>query len=200
MRPAYSRLHDKGQSRLRGRTPTIVLGRKFCPSCGRWRHLCDFGHRSRQGVVHGREYVQTYCYGCQRVKLRAQLARRTQRQRELRREYERWWRTGMRRERGTPERNWQHRPLRPDPTAKKRMPADPLAGAIIGYLRAHGWTGVGNNQTTAIGLDWLAREAGVSDRLVHRVLHEQRWVTLDTADRLALAIDVPLALIYPEDR
>ena len=48
------------------------------------------------------------------------------------------------------------------------------------------------------GLYALARNAGVSDRTIRRIRVENKRVRLDTADRLAVAMGIPLSTIYPE--
>lgn len=45
----------------------------------------------------------------------------------------------------------------------------------------------------------LSERSGVSDRLILRIRKGQEKVALDTADKLCLAIDVPLSMIYSGD-
>ena len=55
--------------RHRSGTPTVVLGRRFCSDCGRWRLLIDFHARER--AADGEPIAwQSICSTCQRIRCR----------------------------------------------------------------------------------------------------------------------------------
>ena len=45
----------------------VVLGRKFCNRCGKWRHICDFPSKQKQGKDSEKTYIQNVCYACKRT-------------------------------------------------------------------------------------------------------------------------------------
>ena len=106
MRPPYWRLNVRGGHR----DNAVVLGRKHCAGCGRWRHAVDFGSLKRPGPV-GRG-LRPRCHGCTRAYERALSQRMTRRQRANKRERDRIWNEGRRRQRGIP-------PLDPATRAKR---------------------------------------------------------------------------------
>jgi plasmid maintenance system antidote protein VapI len=57
--------------------------------------------------------------------------------------------------------------------------------------------GVANGMTPAPMMA-LAELSGVSDRTIHRIRHENKKVRIDIADKLAVALDVPSALIWSD--
>jgi hypothetical protein len=174
MSPAYSG--------LRSGTPNpVVCGRKFCAQCGRWRLVMDFNRQ----FLRGRWRFRAWCRTCQRIKDRQYRAERTEYQRELEREYQRIWREGQRRRAGTPPRRWRTpRPLPPGDEGCF-FDAAPLA-AELSHCDIAQWA--------------LAELAGVPPRAIYRITSgEVEHVHLDTADRIALALDVPLVLLYPDE-
>jgi hypothetical protein len=206
MSPAYSGLP---------RTNGPVCGRKCCHRCGRWRLLLDFYARKRNADGEAIAW-QTLCATCQRVvgRYRAGMRRRGRpyqqrrprrtveqrraRERELHRlrredarwlalhrEYDRIYHEVQRRQRGVPPRPLRNRRAVAE-IERVFLPRDPL----VEVLKL--WAG---------GLAELERVSGVPARSIYRVLHESRGlVTVDVADKIAVALGVPLATIYPEDR
>jgi hypothetical protein len=111
----------------------VVLGRRFCSACGRWRLLLDFGVGRYMPGTDTPAYFQAHCRTCQRVRnrivngykpqpVRTRLsgAALSARQRENyrrrredpewlagRREYERIYTQAKRRDQGVAERNWR---------------------------------------------------------------------------------------------
>lgn len=176
MSPAYSGLRS-------GHPNPVVCGRKFCSKCGRWRHIVDFDvQRAR-----GREpRLRSWCRTCQRVYNRGSNARRSEQQRELAREYQRIWHEVQRRRAGIPPRNWRRRL----PVERIFLDPAPLLSAMDLWIKAQpepSWKA-------------LARQAGLEPRAIQRLRHgESQHVRIDIADRLALAIEVPLSLIYVDE-
>jgi transcriptional regulator with XRE-family HTH domain len=157
-----------------GRANPIVCGRKFCARCGRWRGVCDFG-RQPGNTLTG---LRSYCHGCERAVRRAwwQNASDEQRQRVV--EYRRFWREAQ----GMKPRR------RRDSVIENReaiyLPAPPL----VAELRQ--WDG---------GWEALARRAGVPPRTINRLVHgHHHRVQIDVADKLAVALGVPSAVIWGE--
>jgi hypothetical protein len=178
MRPAFSGLRS-------GAPNPIVLGRKFCPRCGRWRFVCDFG-MTRRG---SRLVARSYCTTCQTRSTQRALARRTPEQIARRREYHRIYAEVRRRARGTKPRRFNY-----DRANKRRrvtvvdhpeylfLGPDPLLDEI------ERWPGTHRQ---------LAQLAGVPERSLDRIIHgDVRHVRLDVADKLAVALGIPLSLIY----
>jgi hypothetical protein len=73
MREAYWELHVRGGTAPRS---PVVLGRKHCAGCGRWRHVCDFG------VIRGR--FRARCRACHRAYMRLWTANRVGESRHVR--------------------------------------------------------------------------------------------------------------------
>jgi hypothetical protein len=160
----------------------VVCGRKFCARCGRWRHVCDF-ERDPRNRTSG---LYSWCRACHRIWKRERYARRTPAERELINEYRRIWNEVQRRRAGIPPRNW--RTLRPLPPRDQGELLDP-APLLTAMKR---WDG---SQRA------LARKSGVPPRQLYRIESgESRRVQLNVADRLALALGIPLELLYPYDR
>jgi hypothetical protein len=174
VRPAYHELRIRGGGRGRLLRNPIVLGRKFCAGCGRWRHVVDFAlHKGRP---------RPRCCACQRAYQRAWHANATPEQRDRQREYSRIWQEAKRREAGIAPRNFHHRRSVIDKVEFVGLPPEPLLAAIDG-----------------VGLPdiVLCAAAGVPPRSVYRLrVGESRHVRLDVADKLAHAIGVPLWFIY----
>lgn len=70
--------------------------------------------------------------------------------------------------------------------------AAPLREAIVNWL-ASGDKRQRNVRT-------LAAVAGVSERRIYAALHEQERVSLRLADHVCVAIELPLSLVYMEER
>jgi hypothetical protein len=179
MRPAYAKLSWRGKAGWN----TPVVGRKFCIDCGRWRPIPDFDVVEQQGRIS----LRGRCQACRRIKQRVARAQRTAEQVALRREYERIYAEGQRRARGTPPRNWRHRPTVVDRLEYRFLPIAPLAAEIQRYV-AH---------TEGDGYTAIARRAGTTERSVRRlVTGESAHVRLDLADRICLAMGTWLAFVY----
>ena len=195
---AYQREYQRLQRRARGVPPRqqwigsmVVCGRRFCVRCGRWRLLLDFPHRP-SGSPGAR------CYACLRADQREHIARQRQDLRwvEARREYHRIYKEAQRRAAGIPERHWVNgRPIKPDPSAHgnahRRVDTAPLVPQLRLWLAAH--AAEHNGQ----GLRALADAAVVPERRLWAILHgEQDRCHYLVADRLAVAMDLPLGFIY----
>jgi hypothetical protein len=165
-----------------GRPNPVVCGRKFCTGCGHWRHACDFSLKTH----HGTRRLDSYCQACRRIQWRQRYQHMTPQQREARRETERFYRDRLRVERGTIGRYQPRGPSVID--RKERVMLDPAP--LIAELRR---SGVGQRE--------LERMTGVPPRSIYRVLvGEVKHVQLDTADKLAHALGIPLALMYGDRR
>ncbi len=172
MRPAYWEINRPGgRSTHKG---AVELGRKFCAGCGRWRHACDFAaHRGRP---------RSRCRACQRAYQRAWRAQMTPEQRDRNREYFRIWEEAKRRERGIAPRRFHRRRNVTDRIEFVGLPPEPLVDTIA----RRGLTDVE-----------LAAEAQVTPRSIYRLRTGQsRHVRIDLADKLAVALGVPLAVLY----
>jgi hypothetical protein len=198
MRPPYrepwSRVRDKDGAFLPGPDP-VVCGRKFCTGCGRWRLLIDFG------PLYTRDAIRACCAACRRTEVRRALAERTLEQRELRREYDRIWHEARRRMAGVPERVYNRRTVI-DRVERVFLDSAPLLREVERfYDRQRALDGNDNPGNGYLHYSWedLAGAADVTARTLHRLrTGESRHVRLDVADRIAVAIGTPLALIYPE--
>jgi transcriptional regulator with XRE-family HTH domain len=181
MNQAYIRQANywhRGSTLGMGRPNPVICGRKFCARCGRWRHVVDF--RPRRDAKTG---LTSYCDTCLRVVGRETRAARTLEQRERNREYQRIWGEGKRRRVGIRRREevLAKRPLR---TERILLPIEPLVALLAPY-RDDG------------ELTTLARRAGVGERSLGRLLSgESMRVRIDLADKLAVALGVPSALIW----
>jgi transcriptional regulator with XRE-family HTH domain len=167
VRPPYSGLRS-------GASSPIVLGRKFCPSCGRWRPVHDFKLAPRRA-----NGFYPYCYPCDRACHRAVRERRLKDpvRAELHREYNRIWSEAKRRRRGARARA---RPTVVDRAEYVFLPREPLIAQINGY-----------------NAEEVARRTGVPARSVLRILSgESRAVRLDLADKIAIGLGVSLFEIY----
>lgn len=179
MRAPYWELSNLGGPRV---PPAVVLGRKYCPGCGRWRHVCDFApHRGRP---------RSRCRVCVRAYQRRWHANATPEQRERIREYYRIWADAKRRERGVPYRQFHHRKPRAVDREFYLLDPAPLVAEIDAYVERFGETALGE----------LSARSGVSQRRIWSLRHhEYEHVTVDSADRLSIAMGVPFPLLYDED-
>lgn len=170
MRPAYSGF---GRGAF---TNPVVLGRKYCPTCGRWRQVNDFA------ATKGGAGVVSKCRVCQYRYNKMMHARRSEEQIELRREYHRIWQEGRRRRLGIPRRALS----REAPRSKnaRRLPVGPIASIL-----------------READLAAIANLSGVPDRTLRRIVTgEFSKLNLDLVDRLCMAVDIPLPILYPEDQ
>ena len=86
-------------------------------------------------------------------------------------------------------------------------PAAPFADAMRRWLadhrarmRARPFLSPASNDRYP-GLEALARDAGFTTRALRRYLDgEAQWIGLDTADRLAMALNVPLCVLADDFR
>lgn len=129
----------------------------------------------------------TYCAACVHRHKRERWANMTPEQKVLRREYQRIWTEGKRRAAGIPPRQFKNgKP----PVERVFLPVDPIVREMTRFMLVHdemSWRG-------------LARMVGTGDRALWRLRHrESRHIRVDLADRIAVAIGTPLALIYPSE-
>jgi hypothetical protein len=130
--------------------------------------------------------LDSYCQTCRRVDWRERYREMTPEQRERRREAERFYRDKLRVQRGTIDSYHPRGPSVVD--HKERVLLDP-APLLAELARAD------------VSQRELAQLAGVPARAIYRVVvGESRHVQLDTADKLAVALGVPLALMYEDGR
>jgi hypothetical protein len=154
-----------------------VLGRKFCPRCGHWRHLCDF-----RPIAGGPD---SYCQACRYILKREAYARRTAAQREAKREYDRIWYEVKRRRAGTPPRPFKRRRTVIDQREGIYFPVEPLLKALKDW---------------DAGYKALARAAGVPERTIYRFRYgESVRVQIDVADKLAVALGIPSAVLWRDE-
>lgn len=190
MRPAYWELGICGRMPPGRHRNPIVCGRKFCAGCGRWRHTCDFGPlQTRDHMLRAR------CRGCARAWSREQRHHRTQEQIDLLREYDRIYKEAKRREAGTPKRNFHHRRwvAEDEHESLGRLPIEPLVTAMTEHYRRQR-----SNGHPEWSWEELSLATGISYRTITRyVTGVNNWVRIDNADRIAIAIGVPLMMIYP---
>jgi hypothetical protein len=174
MRPAYSGLGP-------GRPNPVVLGRKFCPICGRWRPVGDFNFDSANKTG-----LRSNCGTCCGRRRRAIYRKLTFEQLEDRREYQRFWTDAKRREQGIPVRDFRNRRSVVDTPERILLPREP----IVAELR------IRKGQ-----MKQLAVKAQVPERSITRLVSgESERVRIDVADKLAVAMGVPLEVIYREHR
>lgn len=175
MRPKWSGINQTAFN-------PIVAGHKFCGRCGRWRQINDFGPNNLG-------QPRSYCQTCQRLASRRFYKQRGEKALERDRESSRMYREAKRRERGTPVRNFSNRRTVIDRPERVLLPREPLVREMRAFLKI-----------TGMGWESLARRAGVDSRSLHRIEHgESKRVRIDLADKIAVAMDIPLSLIYPHD-
>lgn len=170
MRPVYWKLHRRGGKGGNA----VVLGRKYCVGCGHWRHLCDFGRH--------RDAPRARCRVCAAAYNRQWYANATPEQRANMNEYYRFWTEKQRRDAGIPPRSFHHRRSVVDKREFVGLPPEPLLAEI---------------DRSGLNAEELASMAGVPARSVFRFRSgESQHVRLDVADKIAVALNVPLTLIY----
>ena len=185
MRPAYFGL--KIGAPIAYRANPIVLGRKFCAECGRWRAVHDFSPAKRRGGG-----LCSYCRVCaNRRAKRHYHAPHPDQWWELRREYSRIYQQAKRRERGIPATT----ATRPLPKSKlDRVDPAPLVHMLKTHIAAQQETG-----NLDFGWRAIARITGIPERRFYGWRHENRSIRVDKADQVAVRLlGVPLELIYPE--
>lgn len=185
MRPAYSGLKRRGPTV----SPLVVLGRKFCVRCGRWRHVSDFKMLTQGRGLH------CYCRACHRAYERERNAQRTPEEREKDREYQAIWWDARARRLGIPRREFKNRQA--DGDGQVYLPIQPLLEQMNKWLMLHVPEWRRDEDRT---VEKLADLAGTSARQIYRFqVGESRRVQLDLADRIAMAMDIPLVLLYDDE-
>jgi ribosome-binding protein aMBF1 (putative translation factor) len=157
-----------------------VCGRKFCSRCGIWRQLADFppdGKKLGQPLHH--------CRTCENTARRYYDQQMTPAQLENRRERHRIYAEGQRRAAGVPPTTARRRRLT-DAREAIYLSVEPLRELM--------------KQTDALMSDRdLAARAGLPERTVWRVRHENGKVQLDVADKLAVALGTTSKLLWGEE-
>jgi hypothetical protein len=201
----------------------VVLGRKFCTHCGRWRYIHDFYARKwEDGVPSG---FSSYCQTCLRVNGRrvngmkkrgepygqrkfhratpeeARIARHDNYVRKMadpawaeqRREYGRIYAEGHRRAAGIPERKFIRKRKVP---GKQRIFLDP---APIVRLMADHIASVRFDGDENYGWNSIARLVGLPPRALYRWRYgESTRIRIDKADQIAVRLGYTLDLVYPQ--
>lgn len=173
MRAPYWELGRPGKLRSR-----VECGRKHCSVCGRWRLVVDFD------PVRGGGAPRSCCTNCRRRVQRQAWRQRTPEQIELRREWFRIYREVHRRQAGVALRT-RRRGSVVDRVERVLLPAEPIAAELAAL----------NGE-----LATLSKRSGVSERTIGRLVSgESRHVRIDVADKLALAIGTPSAVIWGDE-
>jgi hypothetical protein len=170
------------------------MGRRFCPRCGRWRPIADFGvKRQRDQIV-----PRSYCGVCQERSNTASKAQRSAEQVERHREYQRIWHEAQRRKAGIAPRafnydpsNQRRRRTRVDRVEMITLDPAPLLQALEWYIA--GQRGNGHPDFT-----WadIARIAGIPERRFWGLRHGEN-IRIDKADTVCVRVlGVPLASVY----
>lgn len=160
--------------------PPIVLGRKFCSGCGRWRHVCDFGWFKRKGVYS----IRSRCQVCHRRSSRRYWHEmmRDQERADRMREYGRIYAEGQRRARGVPRRNFHNRRTVVDKLEYAFLPREPLVVRI---------------ELEGITEHELAKVSDVPEKSIRRLLTgESAHVRIDLADKLCLGLGTSLWTVF----
>jgi hypothetical protein len=166
-RAPYWELHTWGGN------SEVVLGRKFCSGCGRWRLLLDFVHsaqRCETCVLRAKRYYHHHA---------------TPEQVELRREARRFAAEVRRRGNGVKPREFKRRQTVIDQIERVCLPLEPLLVELERY---------DDGELTS-----LAARAGVSPRALYRYRYgESSTVRIDVADKLAVAMGTTSSLIWTD--
>lgn len=184
---------ERGEWLAKWSKAPIILGRKHCTRCGRWRPVSDFGHH---GAI-----MAAACLVCLRRVQRARVERNRQDPRwvEQLREYQRIWHEAKRREAGVTPRALSRMPP-PDPRhnhsgLRRKVSTEPLLPHLNAWLL--GWAAEHAHERADRGIRALADAATVPERRIYAILEgEQTRCHYAVADRLAVAMDLPLALVY----
>ena len=184
MRPPYSKLRQRGGF---GERNPVVLGRKFCVRCGRWRQVNDF-----RRCANSPNGLHAYCYACHRAYEREYRATREPPEVRARRlEYQRFWWEAQTRKRGITQRVRRRTVI----DRKERLYLDPapilrLATLYIRTRRAR-------EDPPVYGWKNLAQDAGIHERALYRYrVGESAHIQVDMADRLAAVLGMHLDNIY----
>jgi hypothetical protein len=121
------------RARRNGTTPPgIVCGRKFCPECGKWRHVCFFPIYGTTTSKSGELRIQGACENCVAPRSRRyrKAMKRDRRKYRAHLERERERNEARRRSMGVPQRNWTATghgagPSRPQELGAWPKPTDP---------------------------------------------------------------------------
>lgn len=157
----------------------VVCGRKYCPACGRWRHLCDFPpERRRYGAAMSR------CRACRSIgRAYYYVHNMTEAQRADMRERHRIYYNGKRREAGVPELTYVRNSVI-DNREAIYLPVAPLKAAL--------------DELDDGEFGELARRAGIPERTIYRLRYEGAQVQIDVADKLAVALGTTSQLLFGE--
>jgi len=157
----------------RGVPNPIVLGRKFCGRCSRWRHVCFFT-RNR----HRKDGLSSYCEGCEALMRAERWAKISAAALEDKRERDRFWRERQRRRLGIPPATRRRIVLRPE---RVFLPREPIVRELVKIESRREF----------------AKISGISERTMYRIIvGESEHIRLDLADRIATALGTPLGLLY----
>jgi len=163
-------------------TEPVILGRRICRACGRWRSVLDFTPNPKTGAPLPR------CQACIRAANRASYRRMLEdaERHERRKEYSRIYGEARRRAAGVPARQWSSWDRLPDHNRLARLKIEPLAEVVLRELRA-------------ATLRELAERSGVPERRIYQVTHyETAFISATVADRLLVACGVSLVSAYPD--
>ena len=156
----------------------IVCGRKFCPACGRWRHLVDFPPERRRG---GQPTPR--CRACVNIGRAYYTRHETPERAADRRERQRIYYEGKRRAAGVPVSTARRRSV-VDTREAVYLPVAPLRAELA---KLHdGDFGA------------LSRRSGVPERTIYRLRYTNGKVQIDVADKLAVALGTTSALLFGE--
>lgn len=115
----------------------------------------------------------------------------------MKRERQRFNAEGKRRQEGIPQRQFKNRKTVIDRGERIFLPREPLLREIDFWLQLHLPEWRRDEDRT---VENLASLAGTSARQVYRLqVGESRHVQLDLADRLAMAMGIPLVLLYEDE-
>lgn len=189
-------LRERYRGIKRGYPNPVVCGRRFCGSCGRWRHVVDFHPVRHQG----RYRLASYCDHCRRVRSSVDYTKLNERQRELRRENTRIRAEALRRRAGVPPRQFKNRRTVLDEKAYERVFLDrePLVREMRAYFAVHRYelraiTGQSNDGPAAL----FAALTDLDKRTIERILSgESKRVRVDVADKIAYAMGLPTSMLW----
>lgn len=163
-----------------GGATEVVLGRKFCAGCGRWRPLSDYAPDARRPTR-----LLARCGGCMQHAISYRRAHMSDDRRALDREAQRFREEARRRRNGAEPRTFKNRATVIDTVERVLLPAAPL----VTRLEA-----LSDQELTK-----LAERAGVNPRALYRYRYgESARVRIDVGDRLAVALGTTSSLIWPE--
>lgn len=171
----------------------VTCGHKHCTLCGRWRPVSDFSVWNVRGGLK----LGSRCQTCHNRLNYTRYRSEDESQRALRREYQRFYKEAQRRARGIQPRNAPNRRTVVDRIERVFLPREPILDEIDRWLQVHLPEWRRDEERTVERLGMLA---GVDGKTIRRIqTGESQHVQIDIADRLAMALDVPLPLLYPDD-